>query len=141
MLELRERTRSAQKGAKLIKANLLTDPGMYRTMPRKEQWRKIQYRGADKITELRESTASMATDRTNKTPELLGIGKSQMQAMVKAMAISEVIREARKALSRIARDKETLGMARIKLPPERLAWWYVDGGPAGTAKTMSQKRT
>ena len=65
------RVHKHENRAKQIKANLLTDPGMYRTVPRKEQWRQIQSEGADKIVELRESLASMAKHRTNETPELL----------------------------------------------------------------------
>ena len=58
-----------------------------------------------------------------------------MQAVAETTALSGVIRGAQKVSSKISRDRETLGMARIKLLPERLAW-YVDGGPAGTAETI-----
>ena len=61
--------------AKQIEANLLTDPGMYRTTARKKQQRHIQTRRADRITELRESTAGMATYGANKVLELPRMGK------------------------------------------------------------------
>ena len=56
--------------AKQIKANLLTDPGMYRTVARKEQQRHIQPGRSDSITELDESMA-----RANKVPKPPRTGK------------------------------------------------------------------
>ena len=63
------RVHEHENRVKQIKANPLTDPGMYKTMPRKEQLRQIQSGGADKITELGESMASMAAHITDETLE------------------------------------------------------------------------
>ena len=62
------RVQEHKNRAKQIEVNPPTDPGMYRTMARKKQQRHIQSRRADRITELDESMAGMAT-QSQQSPE------------------------------------------------------------------------
>ena len=73
-----------------MKADLLIDSGVYRTVLTEEQWKQIQPEGANRMPKLNKSTVRLMPYGTDKTLEMLGRSRCQIKAGTGAEIITTV---------------------------------------------------
>ena len=99
-----------------MKANLLIDSGIYKTLLMEEQWERLWLEGMNRMPKLEESGIRLISYGTDRSLELLGKARCLIKAEVGAEMITSVymIKGAQESLLGL-RDAQTLGILRIKL--------------------------